>query len=171
MERKVGEIFEYNGVKLKVVREDVPFRCEDCYFQDLDASCEKISCLWRERRDNENVIFKEIKKKNMTTEEYKKKINELKEAKYALNAQVDQVNAEFGDFLLRQLEGQGITPGTKVLVKSTFGGDEFDTETYFFGVGMVFDKMRHVFRKIKKDGTMSQINQYIDGEIISIHKI
>lgn len=107
----------------------------------------------------------------MTREEYKKKIDELKKAKYALNAQVYQVNEEFKDSLLRLLEEQGITPGTKVLVKSTWRGVEFDTETYFFGVGMVFGEMRHVFRKIRKDGTMSQINQYIDGKIISIHKI
>ena len=107
----------------------------------------------------------------MTIEEYKKKIDELKEAKCALNAQIDQVHEEFKDSLLRELEEHGITSGTKVLVKTTLGGDEFDTETYFFGVGMVFDKMRHVFRKIRKDGTMSQINQYIDGKIISIHKI
>ena len=107
----------------------------------------------------------------MTIEEYKKKIDELEEAKHALNDQIYQVNEEFKDSLLRELEEQGITPGTKVLVRTTWRGDEFDTESYFFGVGMVFDKMRHVFRKIKKDGTMSQINQYIDGEIISIHKI
>ena len=107
----------------------------------------------------------------MTIEQYKKKINELKEAKYALNAQVDQVNEEFKDSLLMELEEHGITPGTKVLVKTTWGGDEFDTETYFFGVGLVFGEMRHIFHKIRKDGTMSQINQYIDGKIISIHKI
>ena len=61
MERKIGEVFEFNGVKLKTVRIDVPFRCEDCYFQDLDVSCKKNSCLWCERTDNENVIFMEIK--------------------------------------------------------------------------------------------------------------
>ena len=107
----------------------------------------------------------------MTIEEYKKKINELKEAKYALNAQIDQVNEEFKDSLLRELEEQGIIPGTKVSVKNTFRGDEFYTESHFFGVGMVFGEMRPVFHKIKKDGTMSQINQYIDGQIISIHKV
>ena len=171
MERKIGEIFEFNGVKLKTVRVDAPFRCEDCYFVNMDALCEKISCLFRERTDKENVIFKEIKNKHMTIEEYKKKINELKEAKYALNAQVDQVNEEFKDSLLIELEEQGITQGTKVLVKTRCGGDEFDIETYFFGVGMVFGEVRHVFRKIRKDGKMSHINQYISGKIISIHKI
>ena len=30
MERKIGEEFEYNGVKLKVVEEDF---CENCYFR------------------------------------------------------------------------------------------------------------------------------------------
>ena len=110
--------------------------------------------------------------KNMTKEEYKKKINELNEQKYALNAQIVQVNKEFGDYLRRELEEQGITSGTKVSVKTqTWRGDEIDIETYFFGVSLVWDKMTYVFHKIKKDGTMSQINQYIGGEIISIHKI
>ena len=108
----------------------------------------------------------------MTREEYKKKMNELNEQKDALKAQVEQVNKEFRDSLLRELEEQGITPGTKVSVKTkTWRGDYIDTETYFFGVSLVWGTMTHVFHKIKKDGTMSQINQYIEGEIVSIHKI
>lgn len=108
----------------------------------------------------------------MTREEYQKKINELNEQKRALDAQIEQVHKEFGDSLLMELEEQGITPGTKVSVKTkTWRGDEIDTETYFFGVSLMWDKMTHVFHKIKKDGTMSQINQYIEGTIISIHKI
>ena len=108
----------------------------------------------------------------MTREEYQKKIKELKEQKDILNAQINQVNKEFMDSLLRETEGQGITPGTKVSVKSkTWRGDEIDTETYFFGVSLVWGKMTYVFHKTKNDGTMSQINQYIEGQIISIHKI
>ena len=108
----------------------------------------------------------------MTTEEYQKKINELNEQKDALKAQIEQVNKEFGDSLLRELEEQGITSGTKVSVKTkTWRGDYIDTETYFFGVSLVWGTMTHVFHEIKKDGTMSQINQYIEGQIISIHKI
>lgn len=108
----------------------------------------------------------------MTREEYQKKINELNEQKDALKAQVEQVNKEFMNSLLREIEEQGIAPGTKVSVKSkTWRGDEIDTETYFFGVSLVWDKVEHVFHKIKKDGTMSQINQYIEGRIVSIHKI
>ena len=37
--------------------------------------------------------------------------------------------------------------------------------------GPVWGEMTYVFHKIKKDGTMSQINQSIGGRIISIHKI
>ena len=108
----------------------------------------------------------------MTKEEYQKKINEFKEQKNALNAQIEQVKKEFKDSLLRELEEQGITPGTKVSVKTkTWRGDYIDTETYFFGVSLVWGKMTYVFHKAKKDGTMSQINQYIEGQIISIHKI
>ena len=108
----------------------------------------------------------------MTREEYQKKIKELKEQKDILNAQINQVNKEFMDSLLMEIEEQGITPGTKVSVKTkTFRGDEIDTETYFFGVSIEWGEVRHVFHKVKKDGTMSQINQYIKGEIISIQKI
>ena len=109
----------------------------------------------------------------MTREEYQKKIDELNEQKDALKAQIEQVNKEFMDSLLREIEKQGITPGTKVSVKTkTWRGDEIDTETYFFGVSLVWGKMEYVFHKIKKDGTMSQINQHIEGRtIISIRKI
>ena len=108
----------------------------------------------------------------MTKEEYTKKINELKTQKRALDAQISQVNKEFKDYSLRELEEQGITPGTKVSVKTkTWRGDEIDIETYFFGVSIEWGEARHVFHKVKKDGTMSQINQYIEGRIISINKI
>lgn len=108
----------------------------------------------------------------MTREEFQKKINELKDQKNALEAQIKQVIKGYGDFLLLELEEQGITPGTKVSVKAkTWRGNEIDTETYFFGVSHVWGEMEYVFHKAKKDGTMSQINQYIEGKIISIHKI
>lgn len=108
----------------------------------------------------------------MTREEYQKKIDELNEQKVALNTQIVQVNEEFKNSLLRELEEQGITTGTKVSVKTkTWCGNEIDTETYFFGVYLKWCNMKYIFHKIKKDGTMSQINQYIEGEIISIHKI
>ena len=109
----------------------------------------------------------------MTREEYQKKIDELNEQKDSINAQIEQVKKEFIDSLLRELEEQGITPGTKVLVKTkTWGDGEIDTETYFFGVSIEWGEVRRVFHKVKKDGTMSQINQHIEGRtIISIHKI
>lgn len=108
----------------------------------------------------------------MTREEYQKKIDEIKKQKDALNAQIEQVSKEFGDSLLMELKEQGITPGTKVSVKTkTWRGDEIDTETYFFGVSLVWGKMTYVFHKTKNDGTMSKINQYIEGTIVSIHKI
>ena len=108
----------------------------------------------------------------MTKEEYTNKINELKTQKQALDAQIRQVNKEFKESSLRELEEQGITSGTKVLVKTkTWRGDEIDIETYFFGVSIEWGELRYVFHKVKKDGTMSQINQYIEGRIISINKI
>lgn len=108
----------------------------------------------------------------MTTEEYQKKIDELNKQKIALRTKIEQVNEEFKNSLLRELEEQGITTGTKVSVKTkSWTGNEVETETYFFGVSLVWGERTYVFHKIKKDGTMSQINQYINGEIISIRKI
>ena len=108
----------------------------------------------------------------MTKEEYQKKIDELNEQKVALNTQIGQVNKEFKNSLLRELEEQGITTGTKVSVKTkTWNGDIIDTETYFFEVSLVWGKLTYIFHKSKRDGTMSQIKQYIEGEFISIHKI
>ena len=54
----------------------------------------------------------------MTREEYQNKINEIRKQKDAQDAQIEQVHKEFRDSLLRKLEEQTITPGTKVSVKT-----------------------------------------------------
>ena len=108
----------------------------------------------------------------MTREEYEKKIDELNEQKDALRTQIEQLHEEFRNSLFMELEEQGITPGTMVQVKiKTWRGDEIDIETYFFWVSLVCGKMEYVFHKIKKDGTMSQTEQHIQGQVISIHRI
>ena len=63
MERKIGETFEYEGKKLKVV-EDERNVCFDCYFFD-GVYCQKTgrecgSCERRERADYKPVIFVEV---------------------------------------------------------------------------------------------------------------
>ena len=63
MERKIGETFEYEGKKLKVV-EDERNLCFDCYFFD-GVYCQKTgrecgSCEQRERADYKPVIFVEV---------------------------------------------------------------------------------------------------------------
>ena len=108
----------------------------------------------------------------MTKEEYTKKINELKTQKQALDAQIRQVNKEFKESSLRELEEQGITSGTKVSVKmKTWSGYEVDTVTCFFGVSIEYGEIKYIFNKIKKDGTMSKRNQFLIGTVISIDKI
>ena len=108
----------------------------------------------------------------MTREEYQKRINELKKQKEALDVQIRQVRKEFGDSLQRELEEQGITPGTKVSVKTkTWSGYEVDTVTCFFGVSIEYGEIKYIFNKIKKDGTMSKRNQFLMGTVISIDKI
>ena len=61
MERKAGEIFDFNGVKLKVKRHPIQSSCAGCYFDKAHGFCQNMSCAPSERTDNENVIFMEIK--------------------------------------------------------------------------------------------------------------
>ena len=66
MERKIGEVFEYDGKKLRVIEE--PFdTCDGCYFNGRvcqEASILKIigncGCIIL-RKDKINIIFKEVK--------------------------------------------------------------------------------------------------------------
>jgi hypothetical protein len=69
MTRPVGEIFEFNGVKL-VVHEVQNCFCDGCYYQN--TSCELLfgnndtkkecgQCASQKRPDGKNVIFKEVK--------------------------------------------------------------------------------------------------------------
>lgn len=68
MERKVGEIFEHNGVKLKV-REFTQadgFDCENCFFfggiMDCMADNQVVGeCSAFDREDFNDVIFEEVK--------------------------------------------------------------------------------------------------------------
>ena len=56
MERKVGEIFEYEGIKLEVV-ETEDFSCHDCYFLTLRCECSQQLCMFYNRKDRKNVVF------------------------------------------------------------------------------------------------------------------
>ena len=61
MERKLGEVFEYNNAKLQVIENKDGFSCNDCYFLNEGIDCYEQSCLKMDRRDRKSVIFKEIK--------------------------------------------------------------------------------------------------------------
>ena len=74
MERKIGEEFEYNGVRLKVVEEN---NCNHCYFRDKhenEVCCRSefilVSgfCSKLRRKDCNSVQFVEIKNEKMKDE-------------------------------------------------------------------------------------------------------
>ena len=61
MERKVGEVFTYNGKTYQVVKSDI---CADCVFRERVCSLLKSHvgpCTSNIRSDKTSVIFKEIK--------------------------------------------------------------------------------------------------------------
>lgn len=60
MERKIGEIFTYNGKMYQVVKSDI---CENCAFRENDCSILRSRiglCASSTRFDKTNVVFKEI---------------------------------------------------------------------------------------------------------------
>ena len=64
MERKIGEIFIYKDKTYQVV---LGYGCENCGFKDLRCNMRTFSevkgaCDSSMRKDNNNVIFKEVKK-------------------------------------------------------------------------------------------------------------
>lgn len=63
MEREIGDIFNYNGVKLQIVESNG--YCNNCYFNDSCITCTKPNtldkCQKHYRKDNKNIHFKEIK--------------------------------------------------------------------------------------------------------------
>ena len=67
MERVIGEVFDFNGVKLRVEDIDDSFSCNGCYFYGHNCPCDGIryknqigKCFQFYRTDNKNVIFVEV---------------------------------------------------------------------------------------------------------------
>lgn len=80
MERKIGEVFEYEGEKLKVVDAETEKDCRNCFFYN-DCCCSKIEritgeCIKSNRTDNKPVIFVEVKDEQpQEQEEQPQKLN------------------------------------------------------------------------------------------------
>ncbi len=69
MDRKIGDIFEINGKKFIVLRQDENYICKNCYFRDND-DCTKLdynlgSCSEDGRCDGVRIIFKEVDNSKM----------------------------------------------------------------------------------------------------------
>lgn len=65
MEREIGDIFEYFGTNLEVVKSD---NCNGCYFNCNGCFSERLAyitgiCVDWARSDNTSVSFKEVSKK------------------------------------------------------------------------------------------------------------
>lgn len=63
MEHKIGEVFELNGVRLRVDNE--VSECKGCYFIDACLDTRNLDlvghCVSDYRLDKENIIFTEVK--------------------------------------------------------------------------------------------------------------
>ena len=65
MERKVGEIFEYNGEWYQCIHVPQKHSCKLCDLRGLccdNNGVKIVTCVWRHREDNTSVIFKKLEK-------------------------------------------------------------------------------------------------------------
>ena len=67
MERAVGEVFDFNGVKLQVKDTCRKISCDGCYFDEYERDCSYANiqdctgyCYKPFRSDGKNVIFVEV---------------------------------------------------------------------------------------------------------------
>ena len=58
----IGETFDYKGTTLKVVRNNDTFSCNDCFFslKKGTLSCFRFACYSDSRKDEQDVIFKDV---------------------------------------------------------------------------------------------------------------
>ena len=66
MERKVGEVFDFNGVKLQVKDDCCKACCNGCYFEEPGDECFDAYgctgyCHRLFRSDGKDVVFVEVK--------------------------------------------------------------------------------------------------------------
>ena len=63
MERQIGEVFDFNGVKLEVVEDCLD---SECYFRKENVYCGDLKrttlgyCRSADRKDKKNIIFKKV---------------------------------------------------------------------------------------------------------------
>ena len=59
-ERKIGEVFEYNGEKIIVKKDgDIMYGCDKCYF-DYTLECCDFRCISYTRQDKQSVHFEKV---------------------------------------------------------------------------------------------------------------
>lgn len=80
-EREIGEVFGYEGKKLKVVETKIS-TCHNCYFADRDCDCENTrkvlrECISKRRTDHKPVIFVEVKDEQPQEEQPKLNLCEV----------------------------------------------------------------------------------------------
>lgn len=60
-ERQIGEVFEYNGIKLKVRKMSPWGECRKCFFfKEGNVTCGGPKCAAYERKDKNYVYFEKV---------------------------------------------------------------------------------------------------------------
>ena len=65
MEREVGEVFDFKGIKLQVKDDGCKASCDGCYFDKSEYKCSDVHncigyCYGPFRSDSKDVVFVEV---------------------------------------------------------------------------------------------------------------
>ena len=101
MERKIGEVFEFNGVRLQAV-EAKDLTCNSCYFSNY--KCCYIKCMPLERKDKKNVMFKKFDC-NITIDEILSRV-ELRKKLCVLKEVANEYSGKTIDNIIVQIESR-----------------------------------------------------------------
>ena len=144
MERKVGEVFTYNDKTYKVV---LGYGCENCGFKDLRCNMHAFSevrgtCDSSMRKDNNNVIFKEVKKH--------------------MNIKNNQLTINIPEGMEIDLENSDLTKGIVKFKKKDITYDDIlqECSTNFSGLRV----RNHCIDKIIAISQLMSIADYFNGD-------
>lgn len=108
----------------------------------------------------------------MTKEYFIERLTSLDEKIEAIKDEQAALSHEYANYLSQELMKKGISYGTKVKVTyKSWCSNILSGEGFFVKVSVIGETEKYHFKQIKKDGTMSQRDLYISGQILCIEPI
>lgn len=108
----------------------------------------------------------------MTKEYFIERLTSLDAKIKAIKDEQATVSSEYANYLSQELMKKGISYGTKVKITyKSWCGNILSGGGFFDKVSIIGKTEKYHFKQVKKDGTMSQRDLYVSGQILNIEPI